>query len=459
VKRLSVGADRDGRKRLLICTRSHVPHGGADRIVADLSRELPSRGWDVVVAVAHGDRFNRIERYRDAYPGLPVMALDARTGTRYARRHAVAEAIHRTRADVVLAMRVFDAYEAVAASKLAAGRPRLVVGLRAYEPSYLFDVALYADHIDLCVTSGSLIATACRELCGLPTDRIESIGGGVHEPLVRPSPRTNVIPLRLLYAGRFASEQKRILDFVPYVRGLDANGVSYTLDMVGEGPEEPVLRSELAPAIAAGRVRIHPWHTREELYESFYPRADVFVHFSAWEGMTIAPREAMAHGMVPVISRFLGCNSERLFIDGVNALCFTVGDVPSALASTRRLASEPGLLARLSSQAMRSQQGRYSFAGAMDAWAAVLDRCLESAPTTGRIPRIPEPARGRMSWLPLPDRAVDWLRRVSGRHMAHQSPGSEWPTASHLLQATDAERFLSFARALEESERRAAVAP
>jgi hypothetical protein len=159
------------------------------------------------------------------------------------------------------------------------------------------------------------------------------------------------------------------------------------------------------------------------LYESIYPEVDVLVHFAEWEGITIAPREAMAHGVVPVISRFRGSGLEREFIHEVNALTFAVADVESAAASIQRLHHDRQLLRRLSDAAKESQTGIRSEEGALDAWAAALGR---AAALPQRLGSVLPPIRrdsGRLDWLPAS--LAEIVRRR--RPIPHTEPGGEWP--------------------------------
>lgn len=445
--------------RLLICSRSHTPHGGADRIIADLCRELPSRGWQVTLGLTQGDRFNDVERYVEVQGrDLPVRSIDGREGSRSARIRSLRRLVREEAPDIVLSMRVFDVYEAVGLEKAAGNcQPRLAVGVRGFEAPYLCDLALYRDSVDLCVTSGELIAKAAVAHCGMDPRRVVSIGGGVHAPLVPPVTRTSRQPIRLLYAGRIANEQKRILDLPRFLDELDRQGIVFTLDLAGTGPEEAELRALLAERERRGTVVFHGWVAREQLYGELYPRADCFLHFAGWEGITIAPREAMAHGVVPVITRFPGHRIEGQFRDGETALTFPIGDVAAAASAVRRLVEEPGLLARLSEGARESQTGRYSFRGSMHAWAEAFDRCMEQPPMRGALPRIPSHTDGRLARLGLPEAAQDFLRALGGRRQRHASPGSEWPTASGLMQPEAAQELDRFAQQLEMAQ--ASVAP
>lgn len=420
-------------RRLLIISRCHEPRGGADRIVADLCEGLPSHGWDVRLGLTVGARFNRPEPYRTLYPGLPVVEIDGTLGTRSARLRAIRQVIDAERPDAVLSMRVFDALEAVATSR---PRPRMVYGVRALEHAYLDDVRRFGSAIDLCVTSGNLIAALCVRFAGMSPLQVASIGGGVAPPRSAVAPRAHRGGvLRLLYAGRLEAHQKRVLDIPGVLAALERDGLEFEMDIVGAGPAEDELAERLGPRVASGQVRLHGWQSRDALYEVFYPRADVLLHTAAWEGITIAPREAMVHGVVPVISEFPGARAEGIYVHEKTALTFAVGDCQAAARAIARLHREPGLLERLSRAAMDSQRGDRSQSGAIEAWARALDASMERPGSTAHVSAVPDPVDGRLQRLGVPAAAQSWLRRLLGRPVRHSDPGSEWPTSSGQLDA------------------------
>jgi len=430
--------------KLMICNISRSLQGGVENIVADLVRKLPSRGIDPVVGLVKGARFNDPEPYRRAFPDLPVEVIDEHgKGTRQARIEALEASILRVRPDVVLIARVYDAYAAITRIKHRHGWPRLAVTIQAYEPHYLYDARLYRDHIDLCVTSGELVRQGAIQWSGLPAERVVSIPGGVAAPKVDRIPRSEGAPIRIGYVGRLDPDQKRALDFIGFVQRLNARGLPYTLDLVGSGPAEEAIRNALTGDIEAGRVRMHGWVPVEELYRSIYPRLDLFAHFAHTEGVTIAPREAMAHGVVPVISRFVGLAAEGQFLDGENALTFPVGDLDAAVACVARLMEEPATFERLSAAAMCSQGGKYSEEGAIDAWADAFKQSLERPAAGGPLPKIHYPDDGRLARLGLSPWLAQRARDLLGKRCVHTSGANEWPTGSALIDADAAREIMS----------------
>ena len=94
----------------------------------------------------------------------------------------------------------------------------------------------------------------------------------------------------------------------------------WTLDIVGEGPEEQLYREKIAAYKLESRIHLHPF-TND--IQSYYSQAQVYVLSSRWEGFGLVLVEAMAHGL-PVISSDLPTSQE---IMGDFALYFKNGHV------------------------------------------------------------------------------------------------------------------------------------
>lgn len=394
--------------RVLICTPTYYLQGGVERIMESLAADLPARGVEVRFALAKGARFHDPARFRAAFPAIRGVDVDGTSGTVYGRRRALRRAIVETDPDVVLIARMFDAYPVVSELKLAGHRTRLAVTVQACESDYFADLERYQDFVDLCVASGERISAEVRRRTSVP---VVSIPGGIAPPHQWRAAHDG--PLRIGYVGRVEQVQKRVLDLPLLVDRLQ---VPFTLDVAGAGTLLDELRARLP------RARFHGWLSTAELYDRVYPALDVLVHFAEFEGMTIAPREAMAHGIVPVISRFLGAED---FIDGVNALTFPVGDVAAAAEAIERLHHDRALLERLSAAARDSQRGIRSAEGASDAWAAAFRETAARAPRLGRtLPAAPTD-QGLLTRLGIPAPIAEAVRRVRKRR--HADPGSEWP--------------------------------
>jgi glycosyltransferase involved in cell wall biosynthesis len=437
------------QQTLLICTPSHVLQGGVERIIERLATGLPAHGFRVILGLARGSRFHLPERYRQEYPALDCVEVDGRSGTRLGRVHGLHRAIEQTRPDVVLIARLFDAFEAVVERKHRGEPLRLAVTLQAYEPDYIADLAAYADWVDLCVTAGKMIARAVGHFTTVRPDRVASIPAGVR-PVRRSVEHDDARPLRLGYVGRLEQAQKRILDLPETLERLRAAGVPFTCRVVGAGPEEAELRGRLAARGFDPQEIVLGWRDTDGLYSAVYPDLDVLLHFAAWEGVPHAPREAMAHGVVPVASRFIGCLAENELIDGDNALLFDVGNLDGAVACVARLHGDRALLRRLSRAAVRTQWGINTEEGAVAAWAQGFRRALALPPRTGASPpRLAFAPAGRLERWGLPPAWSEAVRRWLGRQSPHLSPGSEWPHTSGLADRARLKEIEDYATVYE----------
>jgi glycosyltransferase involved in cell wall biosynthesis len=417
--------------RLFIATPSYYLAGGVERIIEALARHLPSRGIEVVVGVAKGARFHDPARFRAAFPELRTIDVDGTSGTAYGRRRALRRAIVQADPDVVLNARVFDAYPVCAELKLAGHRLRLATTLQAYETDFFVDLARYAAFVDCAITSGELIARAVRRFTSV--QHVLSVPGGVAPPRRVRVPDAG--PLRIGYVGRLEQVQKRILDLPLLAAELERRGVPFTIRVAGGGSLADELRARLP------RMQFDGWVSVEELYGRVYPELDVFVHFAEWEGLTIAPREAMVHGVVPVVSRFTGAED---FVEGVNALTFPVGDVAAAADAIERLHRDRALLERLSAAARTSQDGIRSEEGAVDAWASMLSATLQRPAAIGSALPAAAADDGLLTRLGVPASVAELVRRV--RRREHGDPGSEWPHWSGLHDAELEGAVTDFAR-------------
>lgn len=417
--------------RIFIPTLTHSLAGGVERIQETLATELPKRGFEVLFGFVKGARFNDPGKFRAAFPLMRGIDIDGTSGTAYGRRRALRRAIEHLDPDLVLCARVFDVYPACAELKLRGHRLRLVTTVQAYEPDFLFDLARYADFVDSVVTSGELLARAVRRFTSV--EHAVSIPGGVMKPR-----RTRVAhdgPLRIGYVGRIEQVQKRILDLPLLAEELERRGVPFELRVAGAGSMSGELRARLP------RMQFDGWMSVDELYDRVYPELDVFVHFAEFEGLTIAPREAMAHGVVPVVSRFAGAED---FDHEVNALTFPAGDVRAAADAIERLHRDRALLERLSAAARASQSGKRSEDGAVDAWEQLLCETLARPRRAGAsLPPAPRD-RGLLARAGVPDALAELVRRIRKRQ--HSDPGSEWPHWSGIRDEVLAAQLEQFAR-------------
>lgn len=150
---------------------------------------------------------------------------------------------------------------------------------------------------------------------------VQVIPNGVDTTLFRPSTAvTHDQPIRLLFVGRFQAQKN--LSWL--LRQLAGQSLPYLkLTLVGDGPLRDALQAETAALGLSDRVEWLGWQSRAQL-AALYPRYDVLVNPSLYEGMPNVVLEAMACGLPVLASRVPG--NDALVRDGENGFLFPLGD-------------------------------------------------------------------------------------------------------------------------------------
>jgi glycosyltransferase involved in cell wall biosynthesis len=130
------------------------------------------------------------------------------------------------------------------------------------------------------------------------------------------------------------------------------------LALVGDGPDAERLRRTAPSSVhfAGAAADIRPW----------LRAADLVVLPSRWEGMALAPLEAMACGRPVLVSDVSGARES--LPPGQGRLCLVPPEDPTALAKALgRLLAEPRLLAELGEQAQQHARTEFDVRRTTDA--------------------------------------------------------------------------------------------
>lgn len=180
-------------------------------------------------------------------------------------------------------------------------------------------------------------------------------------------------PLRIIYAGRVVQSQKRVWDFVPLMEQLVRTNIPFIFDAIGAGCEFKRLKHFFRTRLPAADVRFHPRVPHASM-STHWLNHDIFVQVSEFEGTSVSMLEAMAHGVVPVVT---AVNSG---IDGVirsheNGFVVPVGDMAAMAQVIAQLASDRALLENVGTAAYQSA-GPYSMDQYVSKFVAVLDEVM-----------------------------------------------------------------------------------
>lgn len=417
--------DQPNNKILLIYYSSHSVCGIGSWLET-LVPGLEKLGWDVTVGLAWGNRFHdpcRVEKLR---PTLKYVRMDGRTGTEQGRVHAIRSAIEFTQADIVILNCLDSGFDAVRQARHAGRRLRLLATNHGNFPKQAACLLSHRDEIDLCVCLGRQSVNAMTALpYGFHPDRIRHIPNAVPVASSIRLDKAGITdaPFRVGFAARLDHEpRKRITDLVQFADQLAEQLQGCELWVAGDGSAVSLVQEAAARNPQA--IRYLGPLTRSELYNGFYPKLDLFLNFSTNEAFGLSIAEAMAHGVVPVTSRFVGLESEGLVMEGKNALVFPIGDVDSAIEHISVLRQNRTQLRMLSENARQHIVDNFSPQKSAATW----DRELKRVSGLPELPFAPYPThktvRGKLG---ISERYWETLRRWTGRRVPHQSAGEEWP--------------------------------
>jgi glycosyltransferase involved in cell wall biosynthesis len=150
-------------------------------------------------------------------------------------------------------------------------------------------------------------------------------------------------PFRVLFVGRLTN-QKNLPGLLEAVSTLAADGVDFTLDVVGDGPLRGQLEALSAQLALGDRVSWHGWLPKGDVL-ALYRRADCFVNPSIYEGMPNTVLEAMACGL-PVIASRIGGN-EDLVRDRETGRLFEVTQTVTLADALQDLIRDPDACRRM----------------------------------------------------------------------------------------------------------------
>lgn len=214
-------------------------------------------------------------------------------------------------------------------------------------------------------------------------------------------------PLRLIYSGRLEHGQKGVFELPEIDRVLGQDGVAVEWTVLGDGPDGEELRRRWT-----GPSPIH-WlgtRTNAEVMATLL-KHDVFVLPTRVEGFPVALLEAMATGVVPVVSDIPSGVPEVVERDRTGFLP-AVGDVAGFAAAIAALARDHGRLEALSAAARATVAARFDVRDRTADYQALYARFAELRRPRPASLALQYGSRLDQPWIPNPlVRAVRAPRR------------------------------------------------
>lgn len=175
----------------------------------------------------------------------------------------------------------------------------------------------------------------------------------------------------LLYVGRL-DINKGIRELIEVIGGLIHKNADLRLLIVGSGDDEMVSR-----CIRENHLEKHATMVgRVENTVPYYQSSDLFVLFSAFEGIPLTLLEAMACGL-PCLATSVGGIPE-VITDGVDGYLVQPGDKKLLNAAILRVLENEGAVRAVSSEARMTIENRFSSSRMIDEYMGVYESLIKS---------------------------------------------------------------------------------
>ena len=319
---------------------------------------------------------------------IPVACQDDRRVIFEDRLAAVLEALGRSKPNVVVANLSAMSFEVL--RYVPAGVFRVGV-VHADHPGVYQMVRHYPPHLDLLAVVSETIKRQLEAVPQFSQVPIKYLPLGVPMPAETPN-RSFSGPLRILYLGRLAREQKRVHLFPEILAGLKSAGIPFHWTIAGEGPEAAWLEDAMKGDPQENSPRTGQTG-RSEARVSFRGRVsyaevpgllaehDVFLLASDYEGLPLGVLEAMGSGLVTVVSDLP--SGIRELVDQHTGRRVAPDNVAGYADAIVWLHEHRAEMARLSANAREKVRREFSVAAMTDRWLGA----FPEAPTAPDWPR------------------------------------------------------------------------
>ncbi|MCP9455883.1 MAG: glycosyltransferase family 4 protein [Nitrospira sp.] len=192
---------------------------------------------------------------------------------------------------------------------------------------------------------------------------VTTIPNGVDTDFFRPGvkvgdvPGTERRPFRLIFAGRLHN-QKNLIFLFEQLAILAEKGLSFSLEISGDGPERLRLEKRATALNLHDRIVWHGWLDKAAL-RSLYQMGDCMVNPSLYEGMPNTVLEAMACGLPVIASRIPG--NTDVVQDGLTGYLFDLAAPEQFRACLEKLIGTPELAQRMGQKARARVMAEFSW--------------------------------------------------------------------------------------------------
>lgn len=204
------------------------------------------------------------------------------------------------------------------------------------------------------------LARSLVEDWGVCPTKVRVIENGVAIPKNAPSPSRYASgqPLKVVFVGRLNNWHKGILKIPDIWNNLRSSPTAIELTVVGDGPDGEALRRGFQVKCHKHKVKFAGAVSHSEVLECLRSQ-HVLLMPSNFEGMPIALLEAMAYGVIPIVSRLEGA-TDRVIQHQKNGFLINKLDILEFAASIDKLVGQYSVVHSMSVCAVETVKSNYT---------------------------------------------------------------------------------------------------
>lgn len=227
----------------------------------------------------------------------------------------------------------------------------------------------YAPFMDALVGVSEKIAATARSLPAFNRVDVRCIHCGVPSPELPPRAPDSSAPLRIVYLGRLCQEAKRVRLFPTILRQLCESRIPFSWTIAGDGEELDFLKANMRTSRTDQQVHFTSSLSNPEV-SALLSRHDVLLLASDFEGLPMSLLEAMALGLVPVVSDIE--SGIREVVNANNGIRVAIDDIPGYARAIVHLHENRDALAAMGRAARDTVLKGYSVGVMADRWLALM---------------------------------------------------------------------------------------
>jgi glycosyltransferase involved in cell wall biosynthesis len=232
-------------------------------------------------------------------------------------------------------------------------------------PTYAVLVS-YADFLDATVGVSQHACSVLQRAPYVGTKPVYYQPHGVPQPKAsRSVPNRTDLPIRIIYVGRLFREQKRVHLFPRILERLIASGRAFTWTIVGDGPELKRLRQAMVSRSPEQKI-VFTGQVSYRRVPELLADSDIFLLTSDYEGLPLSLLEALALGIVPVVSDLE--SGVREVIEPGTGVLIRPDNLDGYASAILGLDLDRALLAKMSLAAEELARRKFSCSAMADRW-------------------------------------------------------------------------------------------